>query len=124
MKIGVKFCGNCNPLLDAPRLVSRLKARLGSGTVSQADGTAGSGTDDWTGAMTDGRAGVEFVSYSEPEYDVLLLLNGCGASCAEVPEFTGPVVRVDGLTVNRWPVEADGIENAVLERLLELGAGG
>ena len=98
MKIGVKYCGNCNPLLDTPGLVKRLKAWLSSGSPADAEG-------------------VEFVSYSAQEYDALLLLNGCGASCAEVPEYTGTVIRVDGLTVDWWPVEPDEIYDAVLAKI-------
>lgn len=60
MKIGVKYCGGCNPRFDRAKLLDRIKARYAGGEVA--------------------------FSYAKPgeQYDVLLVINGCERSCADI----------------------------------------
>ena len=79
-RIGVKFCGNCQPRRDMVELYKRLKAE----------------TPDLT-----------FVSWSEPEYAALLVLQACDAACAAMPPFTGPTVEVIVSTLDFVEYEDD-----------------
>lgn len=78
VKIGVKFCGHCNPCLDIWELYRQLLK-----------------------FMPD----VEFVFFlNDQDVDILLILNACYAACCSRPVFSGPVVsvspgQIDDLTV-------------------------
>lgn len=65
MRIGVKYCGGCNPRYDRTGFVARLKEELGSGV-------------EWVGA---GAAG-------EP-LDFVLVVCGCTAACARHQDLNG-----------------------------------
>ncbi|MFZ5631338.1 MAG: hypothetical protein ACOY40_00665 [Bacillota bacterium] len=93
MLVGVKFCGNCNPSIDSPVLLSQLEAKF---------------------------AGVKFVGWSEPGIRALLMLNGCPTACATVPEFTGPVITVAGNTIERFEVDPEALAEVVAAKILEL----
>ncbi len=91
MRIGVKFCGNCNPRLDTPELVRLLATESGE---------------------------LEFVRWDDRNgYAVLLVLNSCQIGCATFPNFAGPCIVVTNECVQHYPVrEADmpaAIVNAI-----------
>lgn len=67
IKVGVKFCGNCNPCVDGPAII----------------GAAGIIADN-----------IEFVSWACAEKDLLLIFSGCTVDCVNKPAFEGPVVNV------------------------------
>jgi hypothetical protein len=90
MRVGVKFCGSCNPMINTGALLRDLKARSDS---------------------------VEFVGWADEGYDVLLILSGCEKDCATRPPFTGPLVVATNAGVNRWPVPASDIPSAILAAL-------
>ncbi len=90
LKIGVKYCGNCNPQIDGPKLVKRIKELLPDSL---------------------------FLSAEDPGIDVLLIVSGCPVDCATRPKFTGPLVVVAGKTVDRVPCEAAEIPEVVAEKL-------
>ena len=90
VRIGVKFCGNCNPHYDMPGLVTALAAR--------ADG-------------------LTFVRADEGDYDVLFILNSCGIACATRPPFGGRVVAITSESVDNWPVTEEELPTAVLGAL-------
>ncbi|MGL5514033.1 MAG: hypothetical protein ACRDBM_12460 [Sporomusa sp.] len=91
VRIGVKFCGNCNPHYDMPGLVIALAARA---------------------------EGLTFVCADEGNYDVLFILNSCGLACATRPPFEGRVVAVTSESVDNWPVTEEELPTAVLVALL------
>ncbi|HNX23646.1 MAG TPA: hypothetical protein PKG60_06330 [Spirochaetota bacterium] len=62
LKIGIKFCGGCNPLFDRIAASRRIKDEL--------------------------REKAEFVSYDDPEADIILVFMGCSAACAEINGFS------------------------------------
>ena len=87
MRVGVKFCGNCNPLIDTAAVLQELKAQA----------------DD-----------VVFVPWDEGSYDVLLVLSSCSKDCATRPAFAGPVIEVADTSIDRWPVTATRLPAAIL----------
>jgi hypothetical protein len=86
MRVGVKFCGNCNPLVDMGAILRQLSAQSGN---------------------------VSFVSWSDENYVVLLVLSSCGRDCATRPVFDGPVIAVTDTTVDRRPVAVDELPAAI-----------
>ena len=58
MRVGIKYCGGCNPDYDRSALVKELKDRLA------------------------GR--VEFVSYETDHVDMVLAVEGCPIACADL----------------------------------------
>ncbi len=90
MKVGVKFCGNCNPCVDMPALFRALAARA---------------------------EGVSFVRWDDADYDVLLVLSSCRSDCATRPPFAGPVVSATSEAVDLWPVAEDDLSDTILAAL-------
>jgi hypothetical protein len=86
----MKFCGNCNPLIDARAVVRDLLA---------------------------GGDGITFVGWEDESYDVLLVLSSCERDCATRPSFAGPVVEATNATVDRWPVSRADLPAAILAAL-------
>ena len=90
-RIGVKYCGNCNPCLDGPGLVKAL---------AQATDT------------------FEFVRWDDSgSYDVLLILNSCAVGCATHPLFEGPCIVATSESIERWPVQEHEYADALLKTL-------
>ncbi len=87
MRVGVKFCGNCNPLVDMGAVLRQLTTPSGD---------------------------VRFVSWSEDDYVALLVLNGCSRDCASRPAFAGPVIVATDTTVDRWPVDREQLPAAIM----------
>lgn len=90
MKVGVKFCGNCNPHIDMPGLFRDLATRSPAPS---------------------------FVRWDAEEYDVLLVLSGCPVDCTTRPPFAGPVVVVTNESIDRWPVPERELPAAILAAL-------
>ncbi|AYD40523.1 hypothetical protein D4Z93_08280 [Clostridium fermenticellae] len=89
-RVGVKFCGNCNPHINTAFLLEQLK---------------NSSRD------------MKFVCWEKNKYDILLLLNSCPVGCATRPEFDGPLVIVTSDSVNYLPVSFEKIVNEILKAL-------
>ena len=95
LRVGVKFCGNCNPHLDCPKLLEKLIQKAKD---------------------------VHFVYWFQTSFDVLLILSGCPVDCASRPDFNGPTVVVSGKMVDRVPVPENLLLDHILgafERLKE-----
>ncbi|WP_371380467.1 hypothetical protein [Sporomusa aerivorans] len=90
VKIGVKFCGNCNPHYDMPGLVTELAAQVD---------------------------GLTFGRWDKGEYDILLVLNSCSIGCATRLLFGGRVIVVTSESVDHWPVTKEELPNVVLVAL-------
>ena len=72
MRIGVKYCGGCNPRFDRRALVARLRQSfpehdIREGLSAQAEHFAP---------------------------DLALILNGCSSACADHDDFTGSLGKV------------------------------
>ena len=95
MKVGVKFCGNCNPQVDMPELFKRSLAQV---------------------------VGITFVHWDDDkEYDVLLVLCSCPVDCATRPSFAGPVIVATSEAVDRWPVTEEELSAAIRAALAGCG---
>jgi transcription antitermination factor NusA-like protein len=68
LKIGIKYCGGCNPYYDRVALVQRIESRL------------------------QGKA--EFVSPDTDSVDLVLAVEGCKTACADLGSFDGKEIRV------------------------------
>lgn len=92
MRVGIKFCGNCNPHKDMPKLLRSLILLA---------------------------AEIQFVRWQEQPFDVLLILCGCPVDCASRPEFDGPCVVVTSESVDRCLVSDDELPVRTIAALLK-----
>jgi hypothetical protein len=67
LRVGIKYCGGCNPEYDRVALVEQIKKRL-EGKVS-------------------------FVPSETEEVDVILAVHGCKTACADLSCFRGVKIR-------------------------------
>jgi len=63
LKIGIKYCGGCNPYYDRVALVKRIEHCL--------------------------QGKVEFVSAANDDVDLVLAVEGCNTACADLSPFNG-----------------------------------
>ena len=92
-KIGIKYCGNCNTIIDGPGLVLKLREKMPD---------------------------IEFVRYDDPEYDLLLIVSACTVDCATRPgHWQGDTVVIAGKTVDHVSYEDDELLAAVIRRISE-----
>ncbi len=68
LKIGLKYCGGCNPEYDRVRAVEQITERL------------------------QGKA--EFCPPGNKDLDIILVVEGCATACADTASFEGKEVRV------------------------------
>jgi len=71
LKIGVKFCGGCNPRYDRKAFLKKIE---------------------------EAKAEYNFTYNLEEEYDILLIICGCKSACAGHDNKGKKVVRVDNLS--------------------------
>ena len=90
LRVGLKYCGNCNPSFDMPELVEVISERA-----------------KW----------ISFVKWDRLDYDLLLVLSSCSRDCASQPVLSCPVVRVTSETVNYWPVSQKELPDRILNVL-------
>jgi hypothetical protein len=67
-RVGVKYCGGCNPHYDRVSLVEDLKMRLGRE--------------------------IEWVSPEDGDLDLVLAIEGCQTACADLTPFEGSEMRI------------------------------
>lgn len=58
MKIGIKYCGGCSPAFDRIAAAEMIKYKM--------------------------KSEAEFVSYTDSDADLVLVIMGCSAACAEL----------------------------------------
>ncbi|MBW2200865.1 MAG: hypothetical protein JRF71_08510 [Deltaproteobacteria bacterium] len=68
LKIGIKYCGGCNPEYDRVALVKYIEKRL----QNKAD----------------------FLSPESEDLDLILAIQGCGTTCADLTHFQGRLVYI------------------------------
>lgn len=91
LKIGIKYCGNCNPKIDGPALVIKLTDRMPNIVLLSADNS--------------GR-------------DFLLIVSGCEVDCATRPkQVMEPVIVVAGLTLDSIPYSENELLNELVKKL-------
>lgn len=60
----------------------------------------------------------------DPDVDLLLLLNACGAECVSLPAFQGPVVTASPYTVDHWPVSPPQLAAEIVQHIRVADSGG
>ena len=90
--IGVKYCGNCNPIVDGPLLVEQLRKKMPD---------------------------VEFVRHDDPGSDLLLIVSSCAVDCATRPDWQGPTLVIAGKTINYIPYEDNQLLDAAIRNIEE-----
>ena len=95
LKVGVKFCGNCNPHVSTGDIYRKIKDK-----VKNMDG-------------------FHLVPKDTPGLDVLIVLSGCPADCAERPPGEYQEIVAAGETVNRVGCTVGEIEVKVLDQLVK-----
>lgn len=68
LKVGIKYCGGCNPYYDRVALAKRIEIRL-----------AGK---------------VEIVSLDHDQIDLVVALEGCSTACADLSSFKDKGTRI------------------------------
>ena len=68
LKVGIKYCGGCNPYYDRVALVKRIESCL--------------------------QGKVEFVSPDNENVDLVLAVEGCITACADLSSFQGKTIHI------------------------------
>ena len=68
LKVGIKYCGGCNPYYDRMALVKRIERRL--------------------------QGKIEIVALEHDQIDMVLAVVGCSTACAELSPFNGKDISV------------------------------
>jgi hypothetical protein len=68
LRIGIKYCGGCNPLYDRVATVKKLEQKL--------------------------RGKAVFVSTDRKEVDLILAVQGCDRACADLSHFKGTPIQM------------------------------
>lgn len=92
MKVGIKYCGGCNPYIDQIALTKQLKEKLESDTCT-----------------------LEYFDFHGCE--VVLVLNGCSVGCAEVPENM-PAIIVSGFEIDGQKYLPEALFSEVIGRVM------
>jgi len=95
-KVGVKFCGNCNPHVDTGEIYREIQDKLGQ------------------------LKGFELVSKDTPGLDVLIVISGCPVDCAERPPGTYREIVAAGESLNRVGCAAAEISEKIMEQLAKI----
>jgi len=91
-RVGVKYCGNCNTIIDGPALVEKVRERMPD---------------------------VEFVRYDDPAKDLLLIVSACPVDCASRPDWQGSTLVIAGKTVDLQAYEDTEMAAAVEKKIRE-----
>ncbi|MGB9783967.1 MAG: hypothetical protein ACPLSY_14545 [Moorellaceae bacterium] len=105
MRIGVRFCGGCNPQIDREGLVEFISRNLGCLIAPIGESRS-------------------YANGVDP--DLVLIINGCTAGCIKRTADLPRSVVVAGTHVDAFPVPAEKLFETVLERVKRIGkvAGG
>ncbi|MEA4926949.1 MAG: hypothetical protein VB084_16795 [Syntrophomonadaceae bacterium] len=94
MKIGVKFCGGCNPYIDRKNIIDKVKNLLPPGEYT-------------------------FEYFDFDGCDLFVVINGCSLSCAKYEEAEN-VVTVCGLRIDGQQYIEEDLPVEVARRLLAM----
>ncbi len=92
LKVGVKFCGSCNPYIDMGYVYKNIQGILG----------------------------VQYVSWESKNYDVLLIISGCPKNCITKPDFKGPAIIVAGNFIDMVTVSDEKLVEVLREKIERL----
>lgn len=94
MKIGVKFCGGCNPYIDRKRLVEKVKAIIPPGKFT-------------------------FEYFDFDDCEVFLVVNGCSLACAKVEQDKKAII-IAGFEISGKQYLEEDLPGEVAKRLLAI----
>ncbi|WP_027366060.1 hypothetical protein [Desulfotruncus alcoholivorax] len=89
-ELGVKFCGNCNPVINSKEILAKL-----------------------TGLLPECKFTVPGANMA-----ALLILSGCVTDCATRPDFNVDTIVVAGLSVDLVPCPEEQIPDLVAKKLV------
>lgn len=91
IKIGVKFCGNCNPYFNTSLFLNKIKTNYNT---------------------------IEFIKWDEEGYCLLLILNSCTVGCATIPSsIMVPKIIVKNDAINYETVSSDFLFDRTLKTI-------
>lgn len=96
MKIGVKFCGGCNPYIDRKKLIEQVK-----------------------GIIPPGKFTFEYFDFDDCE--IFLVINGCSLACAKVGQRKN-VIIVAGFEIDGKQYIEEELPGEVGKRLLAIAS--
>lgn len=97
LRVGVVYCGGCNPDIDREALVESLTKELGR-PIPLAKEMGG-------------------------RPDLVLLVNGCVRGCLSpgmFPGWAGKTVVVAGMTIDDWPVAGEEMVNVLSAKIMKV----
>lgn len=94
MRVGIKYCGGCNPYIDRDLLTRHLMNKFKQLNF-----------------------GCEFFDLKNCE--VVLVINGCSVGCVGIPK-NQKVVSVCGTEVDQEPFSEDILLEEIIKRVLEI----
>lgn len=97
LRVGVKYCGHCNPHINGPELVHKLKRRIKN---------------------------MELVGWDSPGYDVLFMVSACMSGCLNRPSFSGPWIEIVVNEIRRYQITNGSQAELLLKALLDEGLKG
>ena len=96
-RIGVKYCGGCNPFIDRSMLVCEIKKLLPQGFSLTADGNSSA-------------------------WDIGVLICGCPVACADKPEIRNLARRwiiVGGSAVDLNTMPEEKMAQAIVQKIID-----
>ncbi len=90
-KVGYKFCGNCNPQIDASDVLRRINGQFEQEEL------------------------LVVTSKEDPEIEVLIVISGCPVDCAERPRGEYDQIVIAGETLNRQDCSQDSMPSKLLK---------
>lgn len=91
MKLGIKFCGGCNPHIDRTLLTRRIREKLDLNVC-------------------------DFEYFDFRDCEAVLVVNGCNVACAEIQNDTKTIV-VSGLDIDGSQYPEEILPTEVIRRL-------
>lgn len=88
-KIGIKFCGNCNPHINPMKIYEEIKKKL--------------------------PPHISIVDKDSGEMDFLIVLSSCPIDCSSRPEGNYEEILIAGETLNRYSCQADKLPGKIID---------
>jgi hypothetical protein len=96
-RIGVKYCGGCNPVIDRSRLIDEIEKLLPQGFSLTADG-------------------------NPSPWDIGIMVCGCSVACTDKPEIRNMATRwiiVGGSTVDLNAMPEEKMAQAIVQKIID-----
>lgn len=90
VKIGFKFCGQCNPKIDIKDIYYKIISKFYSENFY-------------------------FISDTSVELDLIIVLNACGVCCAKTDRIAERVIVISPDGVNFWPIDSEQLLDQIMK---------